>query len=949
MKLFYKIMTAVILLNSYSLFSQAVFTSQATGQWNTTSTWTYTGTDADGIPDADDDVIIRKHSITVSVNSFCNSLKSEPLADNTVGLTSNNTSTLNTNSAVLTINSGIILTITNDITVEPNNTYNHTTVFNGPGSIEVSGSINIGKDMTPNSDKTTTLVCKINLSLISNGNVSLYSSVLGSFDNKASLRHDSGTITINGQLIMTNEDQGTISQYTSTAYTRTGTLKFTNINPFLFNLYGNSQSVEQLSNFLGCTVEYSPNNDGLTVYNTTYTSLNVNSDYNVSSSGFTINDNGNLILKKGNLLGNYTLKNGVTITRSGGTVNSSPSIVDGTTYNLVYSPHTARINTGLELIEDVSKLEKLTLSSTNGVEINKTIYPNQLVVTTPSSITGTGDVRVKTLFNVPAAVSFNTGGIITLVSNSANTARVAPLMLNPTITGNVNVERYLPNAGRNWRLLTAPVKGSSNNSVYFNWQNNGFSTAGYGTDIWGPAGNIISNGLQLINNSSHSLRKFDNTTGTWTNVTNTINEPLFSGSINNGFLIFATHPFGGATNGNGAANQNFTATTLKATGTLITGNVVYLNVSPDTYYLVGNPYASPIDFRSILNNAENSGILQQIWYIDPDLGTNGAYVTWDPILGYSDPFTKRNFPPENEAVNQHTIMQSGEAFFIKADPSNSTSTLTIKEVNKASVNSNSVINRVASYNSNTSSISNTSTISSERLRISLHKEENNIWNKKDAVVAGFYLGGNNMYDKNDVKKLSNPSESIAFYTDLKSLSSEHRATLQNNDFLAIRITQTTVNSNYKLKIYTENFTFSGQAFLQDLYLGTLSEITLDGTIYEYPFQVTNEALSTGNRFKIVFQASALNNEDFNVSGVKMYPNPTTSENGIFVYFQNNNNEQFEYKIFNCLGQLIENNSLIMNDNTSKIKFENKLKQGVYFISIYDDKQNLKFSKSILIN
>mgnify|MGYP006913930116 CR=1 FL=1 len=86
MKLFYKIMTAVILLNSYSLFSQAVFTSQATGQWNTASTWTYTGTDADGIPDADDDVIIRAHSITVSVNSFCNSLKSEPLANNTVGL-----------------------------------------------------------------------------------------------------------------------------------------------------------------------------------------------------------------------------------------------------------------------------------------------------------------------------------------------------------------------------------------------------------------------------------------------------------------------------------------------------------------------------------------------------------------------------------------------------------------------------------------------------------------------------------------------------------------------------------------------------------------------------------------------------------------------------------------------------------------------------------------------
>lgn len=927
MKLFYKIMTAVILLNSYSLFSQAVFTSQATGQWNTASTWTYTGTDADGIPDADDDVIIRAHSITVSVNSFCNSLKSEPLANNTVGLTSN-TSSLNTNSAVLTINSGRILTITNDFTVQPNSSNSHTSVLNGPGSIQV-GSINVGNDMTPVSvSRTTTLACRTNLILEVNGDVNLYSNIQGGLNNRATLRHDSGTITINGQLIMTQESNGTNTQYTSNVATRTGTLKLTNSNPFVFNMLGGTQLSQLVPIFTGCTVEYSPNGNGLEVYNTTYRDLKINSNYDVSSSGFTINSTGNLFLTKGNLLGNYTLSTGSSITRSGGIVNSSPSIVDGATYNLVYSQHTARINTGLELIEDVSKLEKLTLSSTNGVEINKTIYPNQLVVTTAGSITGTGDVRVKTLFDVTAAVSFNTGGIITLVSSIANTARVAPLTLNPTITGNVNIERYLPNAGRKWRLLTAPVKGSSNNSVYFNWQNNGVSITGYGTDIWGPSGNLVSNGLQLINNSSHSLRKFNNTTGTWSNVTNTFNEPLFGGSINNGFLIFATHPFGNATDGNGNVNpiNPQITTTLKASGALITGNVVYSNVSPNTYYLVGNPYASPIDFASILNDASNSGIGKKIWYIDPTLGSYGAYVTWDSVNGYSDTGSTR-YPS--------TILQSGEAFFIKA--ATSTSTLTIKETHKTTINTNNVISRVAS------------TISSERIRISLHKEEDNIWNKKDAVVAGFYIGGNNIYDIDDVTKLSNPSETIAFYTDLKSLSSEHRAPIQNNDFLTIRVTQTTVNSNYKLKLYTENFTFSGQAFLQDLYLGTLSEINLDGTIYEYPFQVTSEALSTGNRFKIVFQASALSNEDFNVSGVKMYPNPTTSENGIFVSFQNDNNEQFEYKIFNCLGQLIQNNSLIMNDNTGKIKFENKLNQGVYYINIYDVNQNLKFSKSILIN
>jgi len=280
-------------------------------------------------------------------------------------------------------------------------------------------------------------------------------------------------------------------------------------------------------------------------------------------------------------------------------------------------------------------------------------------------------------------------------------------------------------------------------------------------------------------------------------------------------------------------------------------------------------------------------------------------------------------------------MQSGEAFFIKANTT--TSSLTIKETHKTSTNSNAVINRQLLVST------------SERLRISLHKEENSTWNKKDAIVAGFYAGGNNIFDNEDVQKISNPSETLSFYTDLKSISSEHRALIQNNDYLTIRLTQSTAGSNYKLKLYTEDFTFSGQAFLQDLFLGTSSQITLDGSVYEYNFQVTNDALSTANRFKIVFQASPLDNEDFNVNVFRMYPNPTTTENGVFISFQNNNNEQFEYKIFNCLGQLIQSSTLNMNENIGTIKFENKLNNGVYYINMFDENHNLKFSKSLLIN
>lgn len=241
---------------------------------------------------------------------------------------------------------------------------------------------------------------------------------------------------------MTQESNGTSTQYTSNVATRTGTVIFKNNNPFVFNMLGGTQLSQLVPIFTGCTVQYSPTSSGLEVYNTTYRDLKITSDFDVLSNGFTINSSGNLYLTKGNLDGSYTLSTGSTITRSGGTVSNSPTIIAGATYNLIYAQHTAQIISGQELLNSSTQLEKLTLSSTNGVQVNTIVYPNQLIVTSAGSLSGTGNVRVKTLFDVTAAISFNTGGILTLVSNISNTARVAQLTLNPTISGNVNVERY---------------------------------------------------------------------------------------------------------------------------------------------------------------------------------------------------------------------------------------------------------------------------------------------------------------------------------------------------------------------------------------------------------------------------------------------------------------------------------------------------------------------------
>ncbi|MGB4448519.1 MAG: T9SS type A sorting domain-containing protein [Cloacibacterium sp.] len=937
MKSWYNLFLVLTLFVSQAFFSQAVFTSKANGNWNSSGSWLLTsGTDADGIPDADDAVIIKAHSITITASVTCSSLTTEPLANNTYGLST----TINTsNAAVITVNTNQLLTITGNFFIKASDSYNHTTFLNGPGSV-TAGSLTIGNDIAVNSAKNTTLFVRTTTNFEILGNVNLYTNVENSNNNSATFRHDSGTITINGQMIMTQENPGSSTKYNSNLGTRQGTLILKNVNPFVLNPLGGTQESQLQPNFEGCTVQYSPIGEGLTLFNTNYRHLKIDSNYPVDANNLKINSNGNLYLIKGLVNGNYTLNNNVTIIKSNGEVVNPPALVSGGTYNLTYAQHVDRIIAGPELIANSTELETLTISNTNGVQIDKICLPNQLIVTASGDLSGTGDIRVRTLFDVPAAVTFNTGDIITLVSNTTNTARVAPLTNKPTINGNVTVERFLTNEGRKWRLITAPLKGNTNNSVFYNWQNNGTLIEGYGTDIWGPNGNPATNGLILMLNSSHSLRKFNNSSNDWTSITNSFTETLFTDKINKGFLIFATHPYGEASDGQGYVKPNDPqkTTTLKATGNLITGDVNYTDVPASGFYIVGNPYASPIDFKTVLNDTANSGISKKIWFIDPTLGSNGAYVTWDDVNGYSFYDTTRNPGASSNPSNQTTIIQSGEAFFVKS--TGSATTLTIKETHKASTNSNAVFYRTTK---------NTADITSERIRVLLEKQENSVWNKKDAIVVGFYNGGNSAYDGKDVQKLSTPnSETLSFITENRSLSSEHRAPIQDKEFLTLKLAQTTANTYYKLKIFTEDFTFSGQAFLEDTFLKTSTPIALDGSIFEYEFQITSDPLSSGNRFKINFQASTLGTTTPKASTFVIYPNPTTAEKGINISFESSSSSGYHYKLFNPAGQLIEADVLSVNNKLGHIAFNSHLKAGVYYINLYDQNNELKNSQTIII-
>ena len=204
MKSWYNLFLVLTLFVSQEFFSQAVFTSNANGNWNATGTWTLTsGTDADGIPDADDTVIIKAHTVNVTANATCASLTTDPDANNTSGLSSTISTTGASN---INISANMLLTIVGDFFIKANNSYSRTTILNGPGSVK-AGSLTIGNDIAVSSQRTTTLAVRTTANFTITGDVNLYTNVDASNNNRATFRHDSGTITINGQMIMTQENQ----------------------------------------------------------------------------------------------------------------------------------------------------------------------------------------------------------------------------------------------------------------------------------------------------------------------------------------------------------------------------------------------------------------------------------------------------------------------------------------------------------------------------------------------------------------------------------------------------------------------------------------------------------------------------------------------------------------------------------------------------------------------
>ncbi|WP_288982498.1 T9SS type A sorting domain-containing protein [uncultured Flavobacterium sp.] len=546
-------------------------------------------------------------------------------------------------------------------------------------------------------------------------------------------------------------------------------------------------------------------------------------------------------------------------------------------------------------------------------------------------------------------------GILTLKSLAFETARVSKQeSYSGEIIGNVNVERFLQNDGgdgngRFWRLLTAPVvklNSVDEGTIWKHWQNNGEAFAigdlGYGTDVWGSDASYTmeANGMYYLNPGTHNFRKYVSSAqsvGAWSPVSNTLTEELFSTTTNNAFLAFIIKPFGqGVTVGDpNTSSPGSISTVLSATGKLRFGNIS-TTILKNRYHLIGNPYASPISVGPLLSSNPNK-TTGKIWVLDSKLGSFGGYVTYDATTGlWSDPIALHN---------GSTVIQSGEGFFVKtANLGTASTTFNIVEsLKNETISSASVFGRSAQATSETND-------SFELMRVLLKKVTNGVASHEDGSTVVFYAGGVNEVDESDAEKFSNPNGTISLINGTTKMAIEHRATVVAGDEVFVNVSNVSAGTDYKLNIYTENFTFSGTATLHDLKLGTTTVMPIDGSVFEYPFTVTSDATTQGTRFKIVFGNGALSIDDnANENNVNVYPNPVSKSSTLTLNLGTLENKTYSYKIVNLLGQTIQTGKLEKTELNQEfaLTFNTAFSAGLYAIEVLDQNKVVNASKIII--
>lgn len=493
----------------------------------------------------------------------------------------------------------------------------------------------------------------------------------------------------------------------------------------------------------------------------------------------------------------------------------------------------------------------LEMNGSSAQTIAGSMFKNKLIKNLVVSNTSASGLSVSSTANdtlkISGSLSFGaatsklyTGNNITLVSNNTGTANVGMLATGNSISGNVTVERFINTGtatgqhGKSWQFLATPVTGLS---VKQTWMENGVTTTNYGTQITGPGGTAA--GFDAYT-ATPSMKYYNSQNDTWTGITNT-NNPVYG---QNGYMLFVR---GDRTVT--AYNQPATATVLRTSGTLLTGTLPSISVTPDKLQSVGNPYASVVDFTLITKDAS----IDNLFYVwDPYL--SGAYG----LGGYQTLSAANGWKPVPGGTVSYptgipcTVIESGQAFFVHATGS-------AQMMNAFSVQGNALTftescKAAAAKAGNFARVSgNITNNKAQFFRVSLFTGSGPGAVMADGNSVAFDERYSNNIDGNDAMKLLNSGENFGIKRAGKTLSIESRSLPNTTDTIFYSMSNM-AQRTYQLRFLPENMQSAGiQAFLLDKFSNTSTPLSLTDSSFVNVSITSNAASAAADRFKVVFR------------------------------------------------------------------------------------------------
>jgi hypothetical protein len=455
-----------------------------------------------------------------------------------------------------------------------------------------------------------------------------------------------------------------------------------------------------------------------------------------------------------------------------------------------------------------------------------------------------------------------------------------------TISGTTTVERFIP-ARRAFRFLSPSV--TTLTTIRQNWQENGGTTSGLGTHITGATG--ASAGFDATETNNPSMFTFTN--GIWEAVTNTNSNVLTAGTPYR-LMVRGDRTISMATNTPTATN-----TTLRATGALYTGNFSpILNQTAEGFSFVGNPYQATIDIKTALQASTNVN-KNVVYYWDPKINIRGGYIA-------------RNLQTSQNSINSDSnvndYVQPGQAFFLVNE-----STLTGPPSLTLTENHKSLTNAAAG------AFRNANTGEYGTMRVNLQANINNQWSTIEGSLAIFNDNFSWAVTSEDATKFANLDEEVSFMLNNTSLAIACQSNPSRTAELPIKIEKMRHN-NYQWQFEMDNYE-GESAYLFDASNNSYTAITNGAVV---PF--TADA-NTSNRFKIVFQTSALSTDDFG-NNIKLYPNPAKAGASFYI----DGITEATVSVYNVVGQNIPV-TVMSQGNAIQVTPNAGLSKGVYLVSI----------------